>query len=192
VPSLAPGVICPALFSFLKGHGMATREKQLLSRRVLVKVHRGLTDNTPTIVFQHEIPILEAIHGEGQVADVTEEATKSMNEGFKPRRGDRGKLKPSVAVGLGEVFCGDHRQEFARLELLYGRHPSIDVSWVENVYGRFQDGKFSAVLGAATLEDMGIRQLRQRCTEEDLKYEPHDTPEQLIKLLQDAPAIALE
>jgi hypothetical protein len=38
-----------------------------MSKRILAIVSRGMTDKTPVIVWDHETPILEAIHGEGAV-----------------------------------------------------------------------------------------------------------------------------
>lgn len=41
-----------------------------MSKRVVAIVDRGPMDKAPVIVWQHEIPILEAIHGEGNVQTV--------------------------------------------------------------------------------------------------------------------------
>lgn len=38
-----------------------------MSKRVVAIVERSLLDKTPVTVWDHEVPILEAIHGEGRV-----------------------------------------------------------------------------------------------------------------------------
>lgn len=41
-----------------------------MSKRVVAIVNRGMTDKTPVVIWTHEIPILEAIHGEDMVSIV--------------------------------------------------------------------------------------------------------------------------
>lgn len=44
-----------------------------MSKRVVAVVSRGMTDKTPVIVWEHEIAILEAIHGDSSVTRLTQE-----------------------------------------------------------------------------------------------------------------------
>jgi hypothetical protein len=163
-------------------------QEPTLSHRVMVQIKRGITDDTPAIVWQHEIPILEAIHGEGNVRDVTAEATARMDDKFKAKKGDLMKLPPSQALGLGEVFDGDHEAEYVRLTALYGRHPEENVLTVQFVYGRFSEGRFSATIGTPAVTHLGTRQLRDKLTEAEITYPPQATRSDLAKLLQGAPA----
>jgi hypothetical protein len=49
-----------------------------MSKRIVAIVRRSLVDQTPVTVWDHEVPILEAIHGEGQVVTVP---VDSLTEG---------------------------------------------------------------------------------------------------------------
>lgn len=164
-------------------------QEPTLSRRVMVQIKRGLTDDTPAVVWQHEIPILEAIHGEGSVRDVTTEAIARMDDGFRAKKKDLMKLPPSLSIGLGDVFDGDHETEYQRLVALYGKHPDIDVNTVEYVYGRFSDRSergFKATVGKPALVQLGTRQLRKKLIEAEIKYTPQATPKELAQLLEAA------
>lgn len=140
---------------------------KILSRRVLVTISRDQTTSTPRAVWQHEIPILEAIHGEGNVK--VEDATLA-DEGYTPKPAPdlaifnklQDKIrKPSETLGLDYVFYGDHRTEFDRLCNLYDRHPDENKPFAEYVYGRFRDGgDFDRLLGRAELDDLPDEQLR--------------------------------
>jgi hypothetical protein len=157
-----------------------------LSRRVLVTIVRDQTSSTPRVVWQHEIPILEAIHGEGNVKPVD---AKTLDEGYTPKvtaemlvhnkRQDTIQ-PPSDCVGLGFVFAGDARSEYERLAEAYGKHREQDASVVQFVYGRFQEGRFAMVVGEAELEDMPDRQLRGLITGTGYLPDLHEkaTPEE--------------
>lgn len=137
-----------------------------LSRRVLVIIAKDNLTKTPRVVWQHEIPILEEVFGEGNCEPGN---VAAMNEGFNPRASSELKpfnksqenfLPPSETASIGYVFIGDASAEFARLIAVYGRHPDENVSFAERVYGRFNDGKFKRLLGKPRLEDLGESQLR--------------------------------
>lgn len=136
-----------------------------LSRRVLVNVRRDVYTSTPQIVWQHEIPILEEIHGEGNVAEVD---PQSMDEGYQARptpdllpfnKKQDQIAKPSTTQGIGYVFFGSAQVEYNRLVGAYGRHMEKPIPNVEAVYGRYQDGNFSKVVGQAALADLAEPQL---------------------------------
>jgi hypothetical protein len=144
----------------------ADSQNKVLSRRVLVVIDRDMTAKTPRAVWQHEIPILEAVFGEGKVLAVE---SKALDEGFNgkvsPELLPFNKLQdpvlpPSQTNGLDWVFVGDARTEYDRLGSVYGSLPDENRQFVEHVYGRFQDGRFGAVVGAAEVEDLPEPQLR--------------------------------
>lgn len=137
-----------------------------LSRRVLVNVKRDQTTATPRVVWQHEIPVLEAIWGEGNVETID---PKVLDEGFSPKaaasmlvhnRVQDAFRRPSESLGLGWVFCGDARAEYDRLAACYGMHPEVKQTWVENVFGRFQGGAFQMIVARPDLDDLPEDQLR--------------------------------
>lgn len=140
---------------------------KVLSRRVLVNIRRDQTTATPRVVWQHELPILEAIFGEGEVKVVEPE---TLDEGYtdKPSREllifnkEQDKIpRPSESSGIDFVFIGSPAVEYERLVGAYGMHPEVRESWCEKVYGRFQSGRFSSVIGKPSLEDLPEAQLRQ-------------------------------
>lgn len=145
-----------------------TTASKILSRRVLVNIRRDQTAATPRAVWQHEIPILEDVFGEGS-AQVVEDPAKLLDEGYSARPGPdltpHNKKqdpipRPSESIGLGWVFAGDPQAEYDRLAACYGMHPEVKQTYAEHVYGRFQTGRFSLVVGAAELDDMPDDQLR--------------------------------
>jgi hypothetical protein len=153
--------------------------KKQLSQRVIVNITRDMTAVTPKIVWQHEIPILEEIFGDGAVKDVT---ASSLDEGYSgkisPELLAYNKLQdkilpPSSAVGLGYVFAGDPEAEYDRLASVYGRHKDENVLIVEKIYGRFQSGKFTEVVSGATFEDMPDAQLRELIVQHGWLPVPH-------------------
>jgi hypothetical protein len=149
---------------------MATRKPatdKILSRRVLVTVKRDALEVVPRIVWEHEIPLLEEVHGEGNIVRVD---AKTMDESYNPKPSPdmlvynkkQDMIKPpSETAGIGYVFAGDARSEHARLGEVYGKMPEENRLVVEHVYGRFQEGRFSAVVGRAEVEDMPEAQLRE-------------------------------
>lgn len=146
---------------------IAADSNKQLSRRVLVAIDRDMTSKTPRVIWQHEIPILEAIHGEGKVVLVEAD---TLDEGYsaKPspdmlvhnKRQDA-VAPPSRTVGIGYVFIGDPRNEFDRLATVYGWHPEVKETMAENVFGRFALGRFTELVGRPVLEDLPDEQLRE-------------------------------
>lgn len=138
-----------------------------VSRRILVTIKRDQTTATPRVVWQHEFPILEAVFGEGQVVEV-DRAT--LDEGYSPRvnptllvhnKRQDAPRRPSESCGLDHVFIGSPQGEFERLGLVYGKHPEINQTFVENVYGRFSVGLFTKAIGRPALADLPAEQLRE-------------------------------
>lgn len=137
-----------------------------VSRRILVNVRRDQTTATPRVIWAHELPILEAIFGEGEVTVVDREA---LDEGFSARvdpsllvhnKRQDAPRRPSESLGLDHVFIGDPRTEYERLGLVYGKHPEVNQTFTENVYGRFSVGLFSKAIGTPKLADLPSDQLR--------------------------------
>jgi hypothetical protein len=141
--------------------------ERVLSRRVLVTVRRDAMTNSARVVWAHEIPILEDIFGEGNVAQVDAAA---LDEGFtkKPsaelmpfNKQQDEVMPPSQTSRIGWVFIGNAGAEWARLERAYGRHHEVPMPYVEHVYGRIGEGKFRAIVGRPRLEDCPDAQLRE-------------------------------
>lgn len=142
-----------------------------LSRRVYVTIRRDMMTVTPRVVWQHEIPILEQIFGDGNIVSVE---SKTLDEGYSKKASPEllpfNKLQdqimpPSENVGIGFVFIGNPDVEYDRLAQVYGRHPDVNQPMVEHVYGRLQGGTFRAVIGTPEVEDLPEQQLRQLARE---------------------------
>lgn len=146
---------------------IANDSSKTFSTRILVHIKRDQTTATPAVIWAHEFPILEAIHGEGKVEFGS---VDKLDEGYskKPsaemlihnKRQDP-ILPPSQSHGLGFVFAGDHQAEYDRLCMVYGRHSEVNMPMAEHVYGRFQAGNFSRAVGEPELSDMPAGQLRE-------------------------------
>lgn len=138
-----------------------------LSRRVLVEIDRDMTAKTSRVIWQHEIPVLEAVLGEGKVQELDPAV---LDEGYSakvsPALLPYNKIqdavpRPSETQGVGFVFIGDARAEFDRLAAAYGRiNDAEGAVAVEKVYGRFAEGRFASMVGRATLNDLPAAQLR--------------------------------
>lgn len=140
-----------------------------LSRRIAVLIKHGNDINTqiPKVVWQHEVPILEAIHGEGKVEEIP---TPKLNEHFRAKatadllvhnKAQDSFIPPADALGVGFVFAGDLESEYYRLAAVYGKHRDIDIPLVEHIYGRFQSGRFEDLIRPGAISDMSEAQLRQ-------------------------------
>lgn len=144
-------------------------DPRVLSSRVLVNITRDQTSSTPRVVWLHEIPVLEAMFGEGNVKHID---PALLDEGFSAKpsadllpfnKKQDALLPPSMTQGLGFVFIGDKGTEFQRMADAYGMHPEIKESMVEHVYGRLATGRFSALLGSPTMADLPDAQVRELC-----------------------------
>jgi hypothetical protein len=150
-----------------------------LSTRVLVNIRRDMTEVTPKVIWQHEKPILEMLHGDGNITEV--DPTK-LDEGYsdkvKPELTPYNKTmdtpaRPSTQMGLGFVFIGNADQEWQRLADVYGRHPEENILLVEKIYGRAQDKRLANILGEPRLEDLPDAQLRSTILAYGYAPEPH-------------------
>jgi len=137
-----------------------------VSRRVLVLIKRDQTAATPRIVWRHEVPILEAIHGEGNVVETDRTA---LDEGYSAKispdmlafnKKEDPRRRPSQTAGIDFAFIGNAESEYERLAMVYGKHPEVNQTWVENIFGRFKGGLFARTLGTAKLADCPPEQLR--------------------------------
>lgn len=148
-----------------------------MSKRVLALVQRSgnganVTDKTPTVVWEHEVPILEEIHGEGAVT-VIDDVEDLLDDAVI--KGRKENLAHIVKVNkLGEEFAGDPGEEYQRMILKYGMHIEVKMSNVEKVYGAYRDGAFKKACGGDDLEDLAMPKLRELCDELGIPYKASD------------------
>jgi hypothetical protein len=136
-----------------------------MSKRVLVSVDRGMTDKTSKVVWDHEVPILQAVHGADiKLLDLSEvedlkgsalvlQGTTQVVDPKDPRFRDQPKERvPLVEIlkrnlSIGEQFSGNIDEEYDRLIACYGTHPDYNMPFVEYVYGRPDRGDFKKAIG---------------------------------------------
>lgn len=164
-----------------------------LSRRILVTIDQGMTIKTPKVIFEHELPIFQEIHGggdeEGDSSSVTviENPARFLDKDHKARqplsdlqhnKKQDDLTRPSEAACIGFVFIGDPGAEWNRLAGAYGKCPDEDKLLVERIYGRAREGRLAQMLGTPTLKDLPDAQLRQLIVGTGYVVDiAHDTPE---------------
>lgn len=167
-----------------------------MSERVWARVQRAgqgsnMTDQTPVVIWTHEIAILNEIHGEDSVTvidDVSELVDASVRASVDR---DGTKVNRSVLIerrvkelGLGQQFDTDPAEEYSRLAMVYGMHDEVKMPVVQYVYGRFEEGRFTKALGVEALEDLSIQDLRSRASKMGLEFSPKDKKSDLIAAIR--------
>lgn len=164
-----------------------------MSKRIWATIQRAgqganMTDNTPVVIWEHEIAILDDIHGEGavtviedhdQLVDASVKASIDSKSGEKITR-ETLLQRRIKELGLGESFSTDPIEEYSRLERVYGMHPDVKNTYVERIYGRFEEGRFTKALGVEALEELTAIELRKRCDALELPHKPADKKADLI------------
>jgi hypothetical protein len=160
-----------------------------MSKRVLVLVQRAgnganVTDKTPTVVWEHEVPILEEIHGEGAI-EVIEDTELILDRSITKDR--KKQIDHIVKVNhIGDVFEGDPFEEYQRLAAKYGMHTEVRMSNVEKVYGSYRDGSFAKACGSPdNYEEMALTDLRALCDELGIAYRAGDKRTALISAVRE-------
>lgn len=117
-----------------------------MSYRVFMTIQRGTMDKTAVCVFPWERPILEEIHGGGaQVVGIEEMsslkgASKVVTVKLKSPKtelapGLKEQLEAMAAVTRDDDPFHNLEEEYGRLQDKYGKHPQIDMSVTEKVFG---------------------------------------------------------
>lgn len=159
-----------------------------MSKRVLVLVQRSgngthVTDRTPTVVYEHEIPLLEVLHGEGSCEVV--EIEDLLDKDVKENR-DEQIAHIVKTAGIGVVFNGDPRDEYNRLSVKYGMHPDVRQPVVENVYGPLREGRFMSIVGNGGYDNYTTGQLRELCDKLGIEYKGSEKKAELISMIKEA------
>lgn len=117
--------------------------------QVLVTVRRGLTDSTPVLVYPWEVPILERIHGEGNVNEENTKETERWlrltgvnqpSDTVKETHGGQIKTIPAYDPSI------DIAAEYMRMVNKYGMDPDRPMPVVEFCYGLARSGQFEAAV----------------------------------------------
>jgi hypothetical protein len=164
-------------------------EQKHFSHRMLVLVKRDMTNHTPKVIWAHELPLLEEIHGEGNI-EVTDASVldDGYSEKISPALLVHNKKqdpvpRPSETHGLGYLFIGAREMEYQRLTEIYGRCADENMPVVEKVYGRFRAGDFARLTPVPELSDLPVGQLRGLLLEHGIEPQEGDD---LVALAKDA------
>lgn len=101
-------------------------------KRIMVLVRRGIAESTPVIVFCHEFPLLQSIHGEESVTIVTD-TDRIIAQSTEGLTKEQRESQIEKMLAPQEMESGD---EYMRLVQRYGMHPEVSVPVVEYVHGR--------------------------------------------------------
>ena len=136
--------------------------------RVLVLVTRDMTETIPATVFVHEVPILQAIHGDSGVS-VSPNAEKIMactTEGcILP--GEREKQVERM-LATEELDSGE---EYQRLVQRYGQHSDVPIPYVEYVHGRINSKQWIDAMKMKA-SDIGVNYNDEEIEEEEIISAP--------------------
>jgi hypothetical protein len=100
------------------------------TKRVDVKILKGMETTIAKIIWEHEFKLLEAIYGAGNV-ERYKKYEHSTPEGKKY------KVVNDTPVTYPIVNL-DYDEEYGRLQTVYGMHPKVNLPTVEYVYGSYE------------------------------------------------------
>ena len=124
-----------------------------------VLITRDPMEKIPVIVPAHEVPILENVHGQDAVTELTltpkearqlaklDEALRERIENERKAAADEEGNEYSP-MSVKELIENEH----LRLEGKYGMHPEVKMPHVEHVYGRVTTGALKAAMGLTTVK----------------------------------------
>jgi len=110
---------------------MSDVAEYMKARKVDVVIERNMYEKPTRTVYEHEIQILEDIYGDGMITRYERPILELTSI-----RGKKFHMKESGKNMEYQVVELDHDEEYSRLEEFYGRHPTIDESFVERNYER--------------------------------------------------------
>lgn len=169
-----------------------------MSRRVFVKVNRGMTDATLKCIFPWEKKVLELVHGQ-DLTDVTIDELCSQKDVVKVEKiklnhatefapDQRAQYEAMCEVDPEEDPADNPEGEYNRMVETYGMDKDLPIPAVTRVFGEFSSGAFSAALKEYKKDSVQksgptIAELRQRCAELGIDYTAAATRPQLQSLI---------
>ncbi len=103
------------------------------AKRVTLLVHRGMSETISKVCYEHEIKCLEALFGKGNV---------TLTDVFPmvDAPGKKFQIMGDVPMTF-DIEDVDEEEAYPDMFVAYGRHPTVDTSVVEHVYGEDDSGK---------------------------------------------------
>ena len=114
----------------------------MLARKCDVLIYQSNLSTIPKQIYEHEIPVIETILGDGSV---TKYEYKPMVFAKDKSTGKELNYQTqSTEPAKYDVEEVEHDDEYMRMMDLYGKHQTIDIFNVTHVYGRAEDKKMEA------------------------------------------------
>lgn len=151
-----------------------------MSIRQMVTVTRGNMDKTPVCVFPWEIAILEELHGEVEIHEISDLVNMKGAVSIKPQklRNKQIDIPPDLKEQY-RVMCNtvpdqldpftNPEGEYYRMTSVYGMHPEVKMALVEKIFGSFREGRFTKLVNQTWKDN-----LKDTIRGED-DVEPEDT-----------------
>ena len=111
----------------------------MLARKCDVLIYQSNLSTIPKQVYEHEIPVIETIFGEGTVTKYDYKPMVFAKD--KSTGKDMSYQVQSTESATYDVEEVEHDEEYMRMMDLYGKHQTIDIFNVTHVYGRQEDNK---------------------------------------------------
>lgn len=165
-----------------------------MSRKIFVKVNRGMTDATMRCIFPWEKRVLELVHGQDvqevsidelcSQKDVLKVEKIKLNHATEHAPDQRAQYEAMCEVDPEDDPADNPEGEYNRLVEQYGMDKDLPIPAVTRIYGELTSGAFAAALKefkAQTPAKAGptIAQLRARASELGIQYPASATRPQL-------------
>ena len=102
----------------------------MLTKKCDVKIHKGALTVIPKTIYDHEVKLLEVLYGQGAIIRY------ERKELFTPPKQSYVEEGELIKYGVENV---DYDDEYSRLFMVYGNHPTINLPLVEHCYGDQDD-----------------------------------------------------
>lgn len=172
-----------------------------MSRRIFVKVNRGMTDATAVCIFPWEREILQLVHGQDceevtieqmcSMKDVVKVEKMKLNHAtqFAPNLRDQLIIMSTVDPEVDPAL--DPQTEYGRMIEKYGMDKELPIPCVTRIYGEFSSGTFSAKLKthlddqapSISVETMTVAEMRDELKRRGVRFPPEANKTVLRDLL---------
>lgn len=172
-----------------------------MTRRIFVKVNRGMTDATAVCIYPWERDILQLVHGQ-DCEEVTIDQMCSMKDVVKVEKlkfNHSNETPPSlrdqlIAMATVEPEADpalDPQTEYGRMVEKYGMDKDLPIPCATRVYGEFTSGTFASKLkhyadeGAPSIsvETMTVSEMREELKRRGTHFPPEANKTVLRELL---------
>ena len=97
-------------------------------KRIMALVRRDMVESTPVIIFSHEYPILQSIHGDDNISIVTD-PNRIIAQSTEGLTKEQREAQIEKMMAPQDMESAD---EYNRLAERYGMHPEVSVPVVES------------------------------------------------------------